>query len=549
MKILIVAPKAVDNFEYYNVNEAATYNYTLPMGLLYISSALKSRFSGVDFLNLNHLHGTMDLLIAQATADKEYDLIMTGGISSEFHSVKAVVDASRKHSPDSKVVLGGGLITSEPELMIRELGADYIVIGEGEVTVVQLVDALEQGHDLDQVDGIGFVCDDRYVQTNERMAIMDLDSLAFPDFDGIGFQEYLDHSTYIHYEVFPEPIQRSYPLVSSRSCPFKCTFCFHPLGSKYRQRSMSNLRIELEENIVRYGINVVNIYDELLGYKKERVYEICEMFNDLRRKVGHTIYWSCQLRVNFIEDDMLASMSASGCYAISYGFESYSSQVLKSMKKGIKPEEIDRAVELTRKNRITVQGNLIFGDPEENAESIKESLDFYKNNYRLHLGLGFIQPYPGTALYAYCLENGLIKDRMQFIKYKMRTRINMSRHLSDVEFDLLFVDIDMILWKYCSFSYPLNIEPEGQMFNITVACPECGEVIKYKKRHVSSVNRIKQTVHCNYCRARFKILSRMQRVLDLTAYYVLSSMPAHIRLGFFNIFKYFKYNIFKVLPK
>ena len=158
----------------------------------------------------------------------KYDVVFLGGLSLYYPHIRDTISYIREASPETKIVVGGGLITSQPELMYNLLGADYGIIGEGENTAVELLECIEKDGYLSEVNGIIYRNKNGdLITTPPRDPIMDLDSLPFPDYDGFGYAEYLDRvkpGDYIAYDIVDEP--RFYPLLASRSCPFRCTFCF-----------------------------------------------------------------------------------------------------------------------------------------------------------------------------------------------------------------------------------------------------------------------------------------------------------------------------------
>ena len=218
MKILLVAP-----------------NYVMfPIGLGYISSCLKSAGHEVDCYTFRRSKDYVTQL------QKGYDLVATGGLCCHYTNLKIIADLTKQIGPT--LVVGGGIITATPELMGRALCADYAVIGEGEETIVELIAAIEGRGDLSQVKGIGYCENDKFLLTEKRPEIRNLDALPLPDYEGFDYDKFLDAASpgqQFYWDLFDHP--REYPIVTSRSCPFPCTFCYHPIGKRYRQRSMTNI--------------------------------------------------------------------------------------------------------------------------------------------------------------------------------------------------------------------------------------------------------------------------------------------------------------------
>lgn len=506
MKILIIFTRSLGN-------DDINYGYMFPLGLGYISSVLKQAGHNVDILNLNHRRGIVENIIHKTLdAGEKYDFVCTGGLSPYYRQVKEIVDAVHSHKSDTGIILGGGLISSEPELMFNALNPDFIVMGEGEKAIVELLSCIQNNSDFSNVLGIGYRDKNGKVICNQpQPAIMDLDALPWPDFEGFEFETYLDNlkpTDQYFYDLYDFP--RVYPMVCSRSCPYRCTFCFHPLGNKYRQRSMDSIMQELEFAIKRYRLNVIAIYDELFSHDKERVYEFCKRFKKLQEEISWEIKWTCQMRVDGLDEDFLKTMKDAGCYMVSYGFESYNKTVLDAMKKHITPEQIDNAVKLTLKNNISIQGNFIFGDRTETVQTANETLTYWKNNINAGIILGFISPYPGTELYNNCIKRGIIKDKLDFIENHILDVINMTDAITDKEFEKLKLDVFETELRYSLYAHPLALgKARNDTYHFLVRCPHCNGVIEYKNYQALTSKLIFNIMaYCRNCRRRFFITSR-----------------------------------------
>ncbi|MDO8734565.1 MAG: radical SAM protein, partial [Elusimicrobiota bacterium] len=365
-----------------------------------------------------------------------------------------------------------------------------------------------------------------------------LDSISYPDFEGFEFEKYLDRmhpNDQYFYDLFDEP--RVYPIICSRSCPFLCTFCFHPVGNRYRQRSVNSIMAELSIMVNKYRINTIAIYDELFSNNREWLYDFCRRFKKFSEGLTWVCRWSCQMRVDKLDDEMLKIMKDAGCYMISYGFESYSPSVLKSMKKHITPIQIERAVETTLKNNISIQGNFIFGDSAETVETANETLSFWKKHNSAGIMLSFINPYPGTELYEHCLKKGIIKDKLDFIANHIFDVFNMSDTMTDEEFEKLKFDIHEAELKYRMCAVPSIKKRADGTFNVKVKCPHCSEVMEYKNYLLSQKLYFIFLMYCRQCRRRFFIVSELYRiasVLQVTVYSVISVKIKLVLNNFIN---------------
>ncbi len=507
MKILLIIPR-------YNLTNKPNYQYAFPLGLGYISSVIKQAGYDVDCLNLNHLNGTIEELVKKTLDKKKYDLVGSGHIGIGYAVIEKIINAVKNHQSKPKFILGGILITSEPEIMFNSLNPDFGILGEGELTIIELIKCLENKGDLKKVEGICFKDENgKLIFTKPRTPIMDLDSLPFPDLDSMDFKNFLNNqSSDVNFNELDYP--KSYYILCSRGCPYQCTFCYHSTGPKYRLRSLDNIFEEIREAVKKYNINSLAILDDLFSIDRERLLEFCRRIKELDKEIGYEINWSSQMNVNSVDKKMLETLKDSGCHVISFGFESYSREVLNSMKKPITPEQIDRAVKLSFEVGIGLQGAFIFGDTAETKETAKQTLDYWKNNCKGQIRLGFIQPYPGSEIYGYCIKKGIIKDKLDFIKNKIAHTnwFNMTEKMSNEEILQLKKDI-IEARKYYPYSIPLNIKKEkDKKYSVKVKCPFCKEIIEYKNCYFDNILRYNLLSVCKKCYMRFFTVSKIYKL-------------------------------------
>jgi radical SAM superfamily enzyme YgiQ (UPF0313 family) len=415
IKCLLVMPRFVQN-----VGDG----YQFSLGICYVSSSMKKAGYEVYTLNLNHREGNVYDILKKEIELNNINVVVTGGLSVHYNLIRFIVESTKKISSNIITIVGGGIITSDPEAAMTALEyADYGVIGEGEITNCELCYALENGISIDEVDGLIYKSEKgKYVRTKARKEIQDINSLPWPDYEGLEFEKSLQNAP----DVGGMNSQKTVFMIASRSCPYSCTFCFHTVGKQYRQRSLDDFFEELEYMISKYDIEYLCLEDELFSVNFERVQQFCE------RIKKYNIKWWAQLRVNNITKELLTVLKESGCDTISFGLESADNRILKSMRKGITIEQIEHALKLVYDMGIHIQGNFIFGDIEETMETATNTIKWWKNHpeYKIHFSM--IMLYPGTHIYEYACEKGIIKDKVKYLREGC-PQVNVSK-LSDVEF-------------------------------------------------------------------------------------------------------------------
>lgn len=395
---LIVMPRIV--------NQVGDW-YQFPLGIAYVSSSMKKAGFSVYTLNLNHIRDTIHSILTEYIIKYDIDIVSTGGLTGQYGAIREVLYYAKLIKPKIVTIAGGGIITSDPENAMKAIEyADYGVIGEGELISCDLQKALEEGSSIEDIAGLIYKKGKEYYCTSGKVASVNIDEIPMPDYEGFELKKLIDSVP----NIIGISERNTVSIITSRSCPFRCTFCFHPSGQKFRQRSLDNVFEEIDYLVKNYGVKFFSISDELFGYNIERVKEFC------RRIKPYNVGWLANFRVSDITPELIEIVKEGNCSTMAFGIESADNNILKSMNKKITVEQIEKALKLVYDAGITIQGVLIFGDPAETMESAQRTLNWWKEHIHYELILSLIITYPGTALYKYAIENNIIKDPVQFIK-------------------------------------------------------------------------------------------------------------------------------------
>lgn len=391
-------------------------------GIMYISSSMKEAGIPVTILNLVLEEGNLEDLLRERIQQESIDIVALGGLVVNHRVLSVVVSLVKKINPEVVTFIGGGLVTYTPEeAMILCSDADYGVIGEGEITDVELVKAISGDCEVSQVAGIIYRKGKELIRTEERPPIADLDSLPFPDYEGFRYLEML--------RKYSASSVITVGITGSRSCPFSCTFCSSSGGKTYRQRSLTSIFQEIDFTMERFGANHFSFTDELFAHDAKRVDEFCVGMK------SRQVTWEVSLRIGKnITLDLLKKMKHSGCERIQYGVESADDDVLKSMRKQITVEEIHRVLLATYEADILVDCNFIFGDVRETLETIENTCDWAYEHAHLIPRSSFIPIllFPGSELYDNAVKEGKITNTAEFIRNDIPL-VNVST-LTDEEY-------------------------------------------------------------------------------------------------------------------
>lgn len=486
LRYLIVMPRFVQN-----VGDG----YQFPLGVPYISASMKKAGYEVYTMNLNHIEGDIYNILKNEIEKNMINVVLIGGLSVHYNSIRSVVESAKSINPNIITIVGGGIITGDPEAAMMALEyADYGVVGEGEITDCELCYALENEKIIFEVDGLIYKNNDgSYVRTKSRKVIQDINSLPWPDYEGFEFEKSLQNAP----DVGGMNNKRTVCMISSRSCPYNCTFCFHTTGNQYRERSLDDFFAELDYLISKYEIEYLCLEDELFSTNIERLKDFCN------RIKSYKIKWWAQLRVNNITEEILLILKNSGCETISFGLESADNRVLKSMRKGITIEQIENALELVYKVGIHMQGNFIFGDIEETMETANNTINWWKEHLEYKLNFAMIITYPGSYLYKYACENGIIKDKVKHLRDGC-PQVNVSK-LTDIEFADLqkrLLEMSKSIPKTISEIKYDNIDYKIGRIDIEGECVNCKTKNKWNDIKLFMIN----FVGCSKCGQKYNVI-------------------------------------------
>ncbi|MBI4678113.1 MAG: cobalamin B12-binding domain-containing protein [Elusimicrobia bacterium] len=387
--IVIVYPPVVRTGRY---SQVATGHEIPPQPLINLGAVLRQRGFKVRLLDANALGLTPEETTRRILGWSPRFVGITAPtmlISTAGRIAKAVKDSA----PDIVTIVGGPHLTAVPkETMESYPGVDIGVIGEGENTILELLQSIERKSPLDGVKGIIYRGSSGPRRTPPRPFIQDLDTLPFPAWDML--PDLLER-----YQQSAARIGRlpNVSIITSRGCPFQCIFCNRTVfGNVTRAHSADYVMRMIRRLIERYRIKSISFEDDNFVVFRKRLVDLCERLVS----EGVDIVWDCASNVNAVQPEILALMRKAGCWQINYGIESGSQRILDFIRKGTTLKKIQEALAMTRAAGINTKGYFIIGHPTETLESIQETIDFVKRIDLDIFQMSFMVPFPGTELHA-----------------------------------------------------------------------------------------------------------------------------------------------------
>ena len=317
--------------------------------------------------------------------------------SDAYASALKISKIIKKEDPNCKIVFGGVHSTLLYSQVIKKSSIDFLIRGEGEKAIVELVNAIEKKSGFEKIKGLSYKDKDKIIHNESRELMENLDDLPLPA---------------KHLVLFPElyrPADMNL-IIASRGCPFSCIFCASSKfwGRRYRTRSVEDIIHELKFIIKTYNIKHFRFWDDIFTANKSKVIELCKSI--IKEKINKKVHWNCLTRIDVLDNEMLYWMKKAGCTKLCLGLESGSDKVLKGMNKHITVDQIRKAVKNFRKKGFLIHGYFMCGLPFEEEEDIKKTIKLIKEIKPDVTMACILVPYPGTKVYQDLVEMGKLPE-------------------------------------------------------------------------------------------------------------------------------------------
>ena len=363
-----------------------------PLGLAYMAAVLEQNSFEVKIVDcpvceMDHEKLKAELVSFQPT------IVGIGAMTPIIESALKSAHVAKEACPDAKVVMGGPHVTfADKQILSEDKDVDIIVRGEGEETLLELAEQSPEFRKIGDIEGITFRRDTQIIQSPNRPFIQNLDALPLPAYKYIPIKKYRITG------------MKLLPIISSRGCPFQCSFCVasQMFGARYRARSPKNVLDEIEWLKDEYKAEGIAFQDDTLTFDKKRTLEICDGMIERKLKLP----WGCSSRADVVTKEVLAKMAEAGCDEICFGVESGCQRIRDSLKKRVTTKQCENAVKWAKEAGIFVTVSVILGYPGETKETLQESLDFVRKVEPDDVWLCHATPYLGTELRAIVESNG-----------------------------------------------------------------------------------------------------------------------------------------------
>lgn len=380
----------------------------VPIGLGYIATVIDRAGIKFDLLDMDLYKYPMSFLEEEVNWGR-YDTVAFGCIVTGYRYVKQAVDIIKRANPEIKIIVGNSVASSIP--LQDYVPVDYVVIGEGDKTVLDILNAQPT-----------------------KKTVLDINSLPLINWDLFNIEEYIRYYNKFNVpEPHPIPFDnlRVMPVNSARGCVHRCSFCYQEFHDyPYRYRSVESLSKEVHQLIDKYKVNYITFYDDLTIFSTKRTIEFCDIME------GKNIHWTacCRGDLYSMKDiTLLRRLRDCGCVALGYSLESADEDILKLMNKHLSLEQFSKQKRVLDMVGIATVTSIIIGYPDETEDTLKKTFDFCYNN-NMYPSVGYLQPLPGTPVYDYAVKNGHIPNKEEYwlqMGDRQDLHINLTRIPSD----------------------------------------------------------------------------------------------------------------------
>ncbi len=382
-----------------------------PLGLAYLASALR---------NAKHEAAILDMNVSEIDefgGFEKFDMVGIGTDTTRYRRAREIAKMARKAG--KTVVMGGPHPTTADMDVVKDKSVDFVVRSEGEETIVELAECLQSGGNPSDVRGLTFRRGGRIVRTGDRPFNDDLDSIPKPARDLLPMDRYKSAM------IGVRPLT---PVVTSRGCPYRCSFCASSFmnGPKWRAHSAGRVADEIEEVQKKWGYRAVAFSDDnsLMSVDRNR-----GISSEIRRRGLDVAIWSfCRADFAARKPEMIADLASAGLKSVFMGVESPSMKRLASIGKGIREGDVEKAIEVFRANGVEVLGSYIIGYEGDTIGSVRETMRMAMELDTNTAQFTILTPYPGTEIYRRLLPRITRKDWSLYDGYHLVFRHeNLSR--------------------------------------------------------------------------------------------------------------------------
>lgn len=396
MKILFLHPYGSNFIK--GVNDITTvFNLMPPLGILSIAAWLEKHGIDVEIIDAYASRESHEVMVAKIIASG-CSAVGFSCTTSSFPETNRIATRLKEKAPHIVSILGGAhACTIGAELLDSYPALDYLVIGEGENSMLELARAGFKS--VQDIPGVAYRdTDGKGVSSGQRQLIKDLDTLPFP-----AYHKLPNFPRLYKLPLFSYPKSPNTSIISSRGCPYSCSYCDRSVfSSGFRFNSPEYILEHVTMLNRNYGIRHVFFYDDLFTFDRKRVAEFCE----LKAKKGIKVSYNCIARLEHVDTELLKLLKESGCWQVNFGIESGDPEILKKHRKFYGLDDVGQKLMMVKKSGMRVKGLFMVGLPGEDEAAIRRTIDYALSLPLDEINVTKFTPFPGAPVYKTIREFG-----------------------------------------------------------------------------------------------------------------------------------------------
>ncbi len=395
-------------------------NYIPPHGIMYLASHLRNQGHSVTIIDNAKNRAPVIKTISELKTFNP-DLIAVSAIITAYRFVKQFVNDIKNSFPSIPVVIGGHIALDNVDLLLNEVGVDYVINGYGELKIAALVDHLGGKCALEDIPALSYKKNGSIVSNPGELFYKKIDDAPLPAYDLVDMEYYVTVfdkfpklDTYLKKTKKPAPPLRYSTIIGARGCTDRCSFCVHEfdrVGLKVHSIDyvIQNIRVLYEQ----YGVRIFIMGEDLFLINSRQTQEFVDAMN------GNfpDAFFHCSTRADFVTPELVKILENSNCYALGFGFESGNDYILNILGKRMTREINIHAYKSISSSNITAAGSLMVGTPGETKETIEDTIRAVKEAGMTDSAVFITTPYPGSRLFRWCIENNYIHDRSAYLNF------------------------------------------------------------------------------------------------------------------------------------
>lgn len=391
MKIFLVNPPFIQAYGHYAAAAKMGAQPQMPLGICYIAAVLENMGHEIKLVDAS-VEEMSILDVVEEVKKWKPDIVGTTSTTPIYTATRMILEKVKELDANITTMLGGFHITALPERTMQECTeVDYGVVGEGEETIQELINCIDQKKDPRSVKGIIYRDEKGKIHlTSPRPPIKDLGRIPHPARHLLKMDRYL-------WSVQDKGIVVVTSILTQRGCPFSCIFCGVQtmFPGKTRYREMSDVMDEIEEVVRKYNVGHIMFCDDTLTLNRHKVEQMCQEIKKRNLKFTFEGY----TRANTVTPELLKMLREVGLVRLSFGVETGNAEIMKAIKKGVTLEDIKQAYEWCFELGIETRCSLMIGHPLETKKTIEQTIAFANDLKCYQAYINITTPYPGSELY------------------------------------------------------------------------------------------------------------------------------------------------------